>query len=408
MHELTADCRLMPADDALPQVVAGLGGRSLALGTHDTLDGLERLWEEIAAEGAEASVFQSHRWLSIWSATAARHAGERPLIVTGRSADRRLQMVLPLGIKRRFGLNVAGFLGQSHANYGLGFLAPDLAATMTDADIVALFRAIARLTPIDAVHLDHQPAAWNGVRNPFVTSDAMVSANDSHVLPLEQDFSTLHARLFSSKTRSTMRRKERRLNELGGCHLGKAKESIERLHLIESFMAAKSRQLREAGISDLFSEPGLRQFYHALARQPEGITPQIDVIALAAAGDVGAVAVMADDGRRRYLLNTALTSQRMRDLSPGQILLTNDIAQACAAGTSAYDFGPGSAAYKSAWAPRRVPLMTTLLALTPAGLPLVTAMRAKDRLKRLIKRTPALWHVAQRLRRTLRGHNAAD
>lgn len=310
-------------------------------------------------------------------------------------------MLLPLGVTRVAGQPVVGFLGQSHGNYGLALVEPQLSVRLTATDVRAVFHAIARSVPLAAVHLDRQPATWNGRPNPFADAGGLISANDSHVLTMTPSFDAIYASRFSARTRSTLRRKARKLAELGGYRVVVARDPSWRKELIARFLAAKSRQLRDGGIPDVFGSPGLVAFYQAIASQPEGSSPWIEITAIEAGGMIGAIALTIDESDRRYLLNTALVEDSLRDSSPGLQLLTGDIEGACAARRTHYDFGPGAAAYKSAWAPDVVPLVTTIFPLSSLGAPIAAWMTAAALAKRTIKRNPVLWSLARDTRRRL-------
>lgn len=403
MQETIAQDLVLPARERSKRAVVRAAGHTLALDFHDDLDKIASYWDEIAATGARASVFQSFGWLSAWTNTAAAISGEAPLIVSARCAQGRLRMLLPLGLERVAGQTVAGFLGQAHANYGLALLDPEISPSLTTADVRGLFHAIAQTVPIAAVRLDRQPATWLGQPNPFARAGGLVSANDSHVLALRMPFDDLYADRFSTRTRSTLRRKARKAADLGGFRIAEARDDAQRLDWMATFLQSKSRQLREGGIGDLFGDPALIAFYRSLATRPQTAAPRISISAFEAAGEIGAIALTVDDGHCRYLLNTALVSEGLRDCSPGLLLLTDSIASAAAAGCTDYDFGPGAAAYKTAWAPEVLPLVTTIFPLSASGVPIASWMSAAAIAKRTIKRNPALWSMARRTRRRLFG-----
>lgn len=403
MQETIADDRVSPARDRRRASVLHTSSLTLTLGFHDDIDAIAPFWDEIAATGARASVFQSHGWLSAWAQTAAAVSGEQPLVVTARCAGGRLRMLLPLGLMRTAGVTIAGFLGQSHANYGLALVEPQLSACLIRSDIRRLFREIARVSAIDAVILDRQPATWNGRPSPFAAAGGLISANDSHVLRLRMPFEGLYAERFSARTRSTLRRKARRLAELGSYRLSEARDGAQRLAWTELFLDSKSRQLRDGGIADIFADPALRAFYRHLAARPDGSRPRLSISAIEAGGSVGALILAIDDGDCRYLLNTALAAGSLREYSPGLLLLTDDIATAAAARIAHYDFGPGAAAYKAAWAPDVIPLVTTVIPVSAAGLPFAAWTTATALAKRTIKRNPSLWSLTRQARRHLFG-----
>lgn len=403
MQEMIADGRLSPARERRSGCVLRTAGHTLSLEFHNEIGAIAPFWDEIAATGARASVFQSHGWLAAWTKTAAAISGEEPLIVTARCPEGRLRMLLPLGLERTAGVTIAGFLGQSHANYGLALVEPRLSESLTRLDIRRLFRAIANVAAIDTVVLDRQPATWHGQPNPFAQAGGMVSANDSHVLTLALPFDDVYTARFSGRTRSTLRRKARRLADLGGYRQAEARDAVQRQVWTARFLDCKSRQLRDGGIADIFGDPALLAFYRHLASRPEGRDPRLSVSALEAGGEIGAILLAIDDGDRRYLLNTALAADTLREYSPGLLLLTSDIAAAATAGVAQYDFGPGAAAYKAAWAPDVVPLITTVFPVSAAGIPIAAWTTAAALAKRTIKRNPALWSLARRTRRRLFG-----
>ncbi len=403
MQEMFAQDRSFIARKRRDRAVVRAAGLPLSLDFHDDLAAIAPFWDEIAANGARASVFQSYGWLTAWTQTAASISGEEPLIVTARCAQGRLRLLLPLGLERVGGQIVAGFLGQSHANYGLALLDPELSPNLSRRDVRNLFQTISRTVPLAAVRLDRQPATWLGRPNPFARAGGLVSANDSHVLGLRQPFDDLYAERFSARTRSTLRRKARKASDMGGYRLLEAGCASQRLDLTTRFLDAKSRQLRDGGIADVFGDPALVAFYRTLAVRNDDCNPRLSISALEAGGEIGAIALTVDDGHCRHLLNTALVSESLRDCSPGLLLLTDSIASAAAAGMTEYDFGPGAAAYKTAWAPEVLPLVTTIFAMSAAGLPLASCMTAAALAKRTIKRNPALWSVARQTRRRLFG-----
>lgn len=394
----TADRHVAAPADRPGEAGCDIGGERLRLDYHHEIDDLAALFGEMAVAGARASVFQTHHWLSCWVRHVSGPRDERPLIVEGRGADGRLLCLLPLGVERVAGVSVAGYLGQSHANYGLPLLAPDFAERLKPRDVRALFARIARSHRLAAVRLDHQPADWLGCRNPFLIDGSLLSANDAHVLCLSGGFASLYEAAYSARSRATIRRKSRKLAALGGFTCGRVAGAADGQRFIDVFLAAKSRQLRDGGIRDPFGDPAIAAFYRALADERSGSAVALDVACIQAGGAVGAVALQIEHDNRRYLLNSALCSEALRDGSPGQQLLLMDIEQAAARACATYDFGPGDAAYKAAWHPQRVPLYTTIMTTSAAGIPATALMTASVLVKRSIKRTPALWRFARSLR----------
>ena len=379
--------RLGRAGDA-PLRFAGL-----AISVTDDLDGFQADWEALGTT-ARFSAFQSWAWLEAWCVIAAPAIGERPVIVIGRDDAGSPRLILPLGVTRRLGLKALGWLGQSHANYGMGIIAPDLAPRLEPAQVQALLARVARMAGADVVHLARQPSVWDAIANPFAALAATRDVNDSYILALEPDFAAQEAGLFSARTRAGLRRKERKLAGFGEVRVLSGSARAEAL--IESFLAQKRGQLAEAGVASDFDRPAICDVYRAMARA--GI---LDVHALSVSGEPAATVVAARHQGRVYMLNTSLAEGRVREASPGALLIRHHVETAASGGATHYDFGPGDAPYKRDWEPKVVALTTTVLAVTARGAALAAALGAVQATKRTIKRTPVLWSLAKRVRRLI-------
>ncbi len=379
---------------------AVLDGLGLSLEVYDDLASALPLWGEIDAP-AVASAFQSPAWLTAWTRSAPADDAERPLIVAGRSSSGRLLFILPLALTSTMGTTVLRFLGQPHANYNLGLYDAQFIAGVRPWEMRAALAALSRLRPFAAVHFAEQPRRWNGFDNPLASLSPQRAANESYQLALAPDFDAWYDTQFSSRTRATMRRKARRLEEAGPVMFARVTDATERLQSIEAFLAAKSPQLREQGLGDPFSDPRVGAFYRALVTPDSGAG--LDVVALRAGRRVVAIELVLNGDGRAYLLNSVVTDESFAECSPGALLLKHDIETASRQGHVAFDFGPGKGAHKSAWKPGTVELCASVFAMNPAGLPAVALLSAANLAKRTIKSSPVLWSAARSLRRRLKG-----
>ncbi len=403
MLQHTASLPFRNARHPSPCGFTGIEGLGLTLEVYDRLDGLAPLWHEISAS-APPSLFQSHPWLEAWAQTAAPAQGEYPLVAVFRGTDGQLRLLLPLGVRRVLGVTVAQFLAQAHANYNVALMERGFQETACPADISALLGSLAEARAIAAFHFDKQPERWNGLPNPFAGWWAQACANDSYVLALDRDFETIAARLFSKRTRSMLRRKARKLASGGEVAFTTVTGADARRRLLGDFFAYKGRQLAEQGAGNIFAQPGVADFYEGLLDLPVSVSGRLEVRTLDVGDSAVAIALTAAHAGRRYLLNMALAPHAPRDCSPGALLLHHDIEQACRDGCVAYDFGPGAAAYKTAWQPDTLPLKTSTAAMSPAGLPAAAMLASAALAKRLIKRSPTAWSLTTGLRRRMRGH----
>jgi len=87
--------------------------------------------------------------------------------------------------------------------------------------------------------------------------------------------------------------------------------------------------------------------------------------------------------------------------SPGLILIRHIIDHYGERGYHALDLGIGSDDYKKLFCKVNEPIFDSFVALGPRGSAAAAAMSVANRAKRLVKRSPTLLRLAQRLRRSV-------
>lgn len=360
---------------------------------------LEAEWRALDEAGA-ASMFQSRLFLRGWLDLCAGAAGEEPLFVLGRKGN-RTAFILPFAVTRRSGFKVLTWLGQSHANYGMGLFDKDALAEAHAWDFEELVGEIGRRAGVSVIHLDKQPERWAGFANPFASGRrALKTANDTFYLHMEEDFDAQYRRLFSGRTRSGLNRKQRRLEELGGSF--NTPEAGARRALVTWFFEQKSAQLARGGQASPFDVPSIRALYYSLADRSSELL--LDEVAVN--GQCIAVDISLRQGRTTYLINAVHDGGEHAKQSPGALLLHRMIARAHAAGTRMYDFGPGELPYKLEWAPEVVALRASTYLINPLAVPLYAALVLGGIAKAKIKRSARLHDLVRRLR-ALRSPSAA-
>lgn len=355
-----------------------------------SMTGLESEWRRLESLSG-AAMFQGFDFLSAWVQTAATASGEEPIFAVGRRGS-EVAFILPLALTRRHGSRVLTWLGQEHSNYGMALANP---SAFDGSDVDALILAVARAVKAGLVHLDKQPAEWAGRPNPFALSrHSRLSANDTFVVTLDEDFPALHGRLFSSKTLAGLRRKQRRLEEQGEVVFGLPGPGPERQAIVDWFMVEKRQQLSETGRSSPFDPPQIQALYAALARDEHGFIAED----LTVAGQRIAMGMTAHQGTTAHLINTVHVGGEFAKFSPGTLLLHRMVASAHARGARIYDFGPGELPYKLEWDPKVIGLHTSTYLVSPTALPAYLMTVAMSAAKTRIKRDPKLMRWVETLR----------
>ena len=385
------------------QIETSLG--SVKLQVTDDIAGLEALWEDLQLK-APSTPPQTYAWARAWIRHMVWPDGREPVIAIGHGTDGRVLFLWPFDRSSKFGLTVLAWLGQVHANYNMGLFDPEAAAKFNGDDISRLLIAVARVTSADAAILQLQPYIWDGVPNPFAQLPHQDSPSSGFAVTLGDFEAMFHAR-FSKGSRRNFERKERKLAEAGIVGYGWADTQNERLALIETLFAQRSRQYAEMGVGNIFDAHG-RAFYRELALL-EGDNPSRLRLGYLKVDDwVAAMFCGSIHHDRLSVSFSSLADGEMQKQSPGALLLRHQIKEACGKGLAYYDIGVGAARHKDQWCDVEQPLFDSFIAFKPQGYLVTLPMAAVTRAKGAIKSSPRLWPIAQRVRETLFGRKAPD
>jgi CelD/BcsL family acetyltransferase involved in cellulose biosynthesis len=356
-------------------------------------DAIASEWQALEASGT-ASVFQSYRIAALWMTHVAPVQDEQPLIVTGRQ-NGVLRLLLPLSCVKRSDVTMLQWLAQSHANYGMALYASDLSDRLDPSACDDLVIRIARAAGAHVVHLDRQPTHWAGRTNPFAASPcARLTANDTYIVPLEADYAAQYKRLFPKRTLQPIKRRQRRLEEMGAVSYAPPQDGESRRRSFAWFVARKRAQLARTSGRNPFDAPGIVPFYEALL--DDGVPFEIEQLLVGT--QRAALGMTLYDRDIAYGINTAHADQFSRG-SPGTLLQHHIIAKVQARGARAYDLGPGYLPYKMDWAPHVIPLVAATHAVRLAGLPMQIRLVATTLVKSRIKRSPRLTRLWRSLGR---------
>ena len=364
----------------------------------DDIAGLQSIWEDLQLR-APCTPPQTYAWARAWVRHMVRPDGGGLVIAVGHGADGRVLFLWPFDKARRFGLSVLSWLGQSHANYNMGLFDPEAAASFSGEDIARLMTAVGSVSSADAAFLQSQPYAWEGVENPFATLPHQTAPSSGFAVMLG-DFETMWRERFGKQSRRNFDRKERKLAESGTLDYGWAETKAERLALVETLFAQRSRQYAELGVGNIFDDKG-RDFYRELALL-EGDNPsRLRLGYLKVGDDVAAMFCGSMLHDRLSVCFSSMAEGEMQRQSPGALLLRHQIKEACAKGLSFYDIGVGAARHKDDWCDVEQPLFDSFIAFRPLGYLVTLPYAALTRAKGAIKASSRLWPIALRVRQML-------
>jgi CelD/BcsL family acetyltransferase involved in cellulose biosynthesis len=353
----------------------------------------EAAWAELE-EIAPVSVYQTQRWLRLWSDTIGRAKGIVPMLIIARDLHGSPMALLPLGISRRGMLRIAGFLGGKESNANLGLFRPG--PRWTTGDIAALLAGARARSPVppDLFRLLNQPLEWHGQANPL----ALLPHQPS---PSYGAYGFLAGDAQQQALRKKLRKKARRLEgRFGPIRHVRARDAATARAILEAFHAQKSDHLRARGLPDVYGPPAVREFLSRGATETfANGQPSLELHGLFAGDRITATFGGAGHGGRFCGMFISYDSDiEIARSSPGELLLSEVVAQKRAEGFDVFDLGIGEASYKAHYCDQIEALVDTIVPMNLAGRTYGGALAALGRAKRSIKQSPRIWAGVSALR----------
>ena len=374
---------------------------------HGELNDVEQEWKEFE-QHADRTVFQSFDWLAAWQRHIGTRRGAVPAIVFGRDGDGQLLFILQLAIERRRLARQLTWLGSELCDYNAPLLAENFSDRVSAErfvlawhDVVALLRADPRFR-FDLIDLQKMPAAVGAQRNPFLdleTFDFQMLAHPSgaYVANLGSDWEAFYSAKRSSQTRKKERKQLKHLAEHGEVRFVDMQDREDNARSLATLIDQKSRAFARMGVEDLFARPGYRDFFVAIATDPD-MRELIHVSRL----DVGAVTAATSMGLKfrdcYYLILSSYDDGDLSRFGPGRAHLHELLRNAIDRGFARFDFTVGDEPYKRDWSDTEIALYDHLAAVTFRGWLVMAMTTAFRRTKRIIKQSPTLWPAFSRMR----------
>jgi len=367
---------------------------------HD-MEAAEPIWRTLEQPEQFSTPYQRFDFLKAWQRHVGAAEGLEPFIVVASDAEQRPLLLLPLGLRQRFGVRVASFLGGKHPTFNMPLWRRDVAQTADAADLAALIAGLrARPDGADVLALCQQPLCWRDLANPMALLPHQPSVNDCPVLVV--DPAAPPTDRVSNSLRRRLRAKEKKLQALPGYRYGRVESDADIARVLDAFFRIKPVRMAAQKLPNVFADPGVESFVReACLTELAGGGRAIDIHALQSDDEMIAMfAGVADGHRYSMMFNTYTLSEASRS-SPGLILMRSIIDHYAERGYRRLDLGIGSDEYKKMFCKDLDPIFDSFIALSPRGRIAAAAMASFGRAKRLVKQTPALMQFAQRLRGAL-------
>lgn len=343
---------------------------------------------------------QSAAWVSLW----AEIAGGDAIIAT---LDRGGRPVLSLALEicRKGPFTVARFMSGSHANGNFPATDARWLASASLEDVHELLAAIKTARPdIDLIAFERLLSDLDGLPNPLLMLPSSPSPNVALAVNLEGGFEAVLGRTSGKKKRKRHRSQQRKYEAVGGHKRVLARTAADVDAMFDAFFAMKQQRFGAMGITDVFGNAEVRQFFRKLfasaLNEPE---PAFVLHGLEVGGRYRAVTGSSRVGSRLVCEFGAIADDELAYASPGEFLFFDNIEEACAQGFAVYDFSVGDEPYKRQWCDIEIHHADVLAPLTAKGHAYALYVRQTSRIKSAIKGNARLWAVVKRLRTGVRG-----
>jgi CelD/BcsL family acetyltransferase involved in cellulose biosynthesis len=341
-------------------------------------------------ETAAVSPYQNYDFVAGWFETIGRARHLEPMIVVARGSDGRPLALFPLATHQAAGLGVAEFLCGRESNFNIGLFRP---GGGLDARGLLLAAARGRPKPPDLLYLRNQPSRVGDFENPLLGRDACPSPSFAYGTALPADVDALDCQT-SGASRKKLRKKQRRLTELGALVFEHGASGERASEVIAALIAQKSALLAAKGAAGLYDAPEMRAFLERACH-----VGALEVHALRLSGTVIATYVgLAMDGRFSALANSYDMDEEIAHCSPGDILLRAVMRDLVERGFAYFDLGVGEARYKEAVCHETIALYDLVMPVTRRGALAAPLLRIFLDCKRRVKQTPWLSRLSERAR----------
>jgi len=367
----------------------------------DDLGQAETIWRGLENRQHLSTPYQRFDFLRPWQQQVGTREGLRPFIVIAYDRERRPLLLLPLALGQSHGIRTAFFMGGKHATFNMALWDRNFVMEATRADLEALISAIRERAKADVLAFNQQPLRWQDLPNPMALLPRQASANDCPLMTMVPNASPT-ARV-SHSLRRRFNTKERKLKVLPGYRYHVATEDADIERLLDAFFRIKPQRMAEQKLPNVFAEPGVEDFIRdaSMKRLANG-GRVIDMHALECDDEVIAVLAGVADGQRfSMMFNTYTISGNSRH-SPGLILIRYIIDHYAEQGYRALDLGVGSDDYKRLFCKSNEAIFDCFIPLSARGAIVAAAMSGFNRVKYLVKHSPALLNIAEGLRRVVR------
>lgn len=197
---------------------------------------------------------------------------------------------------------------------------------------------------LDLVFLDKNPEYIDNFNNPIINSEAKFSEKISIINMKNLLWPEYFENILNNKTKQTDRRKEKKLKKLGNIEILITTENNEKKEIMNATLKDKISFLNQKKLKT----ENFRTFYSNLFKKIQ-FNKKYVCSALKIDGQIIATIIGRINNNSYYYLIPSYLNGDYQKLSPGRILLKEQIKWCFANELEIFDFGPGYFDYKESW-----------------------------------------------------------
>jgi CelD/BcsL family acetyltransferase involved in cellulose biosynthesis len=380
-------------------VVAAKRAESWSLSVATALEGLAADWRALETR-APISPYQRFDLIDAWCRHAAPGAGVEPRIGLVRDEHARLVMILPLGLSRRMGMTVAGYLGGSHFNVNMPLVDP--AFPLPGERLLEVLDRYCELTGADLLSLRFQPRSWSERPHPFLQLRHHAATDNMRMVRMSGPFAAYYEEQLSKAARSKMRRKRQRFETPGSpvCAGPQTARDVDRF--VAAMVEQRSARLASQGIRDSFADPGIAAFLRDAALAGLAGQGGLELHGIEIEGDLVSVRAGITHRDHHSLMITSFDPKHaLAKYSPSEVLAHDILESLRSRGVTSFDFGVGEGQHKQLWSNDEADLFNVTYAATAKGFVIARLVRVRTKVVRFIKGNEALFARVKAVRSLL-------
>lgn len=339
--------------------------QSLGFSVYRDAEELREAWLELAQFANDP--YSCFAWCQSWYKAAKEHNTGTPLIVVGRSPGGRIEMLLPLFLERKAGMQLVTRPARRISGDFGGIFRPELRASVNEQNASAFWSKVCKAIPGDVLVLNGVSSDEIERKNPLGFLYRHQSRIDGFHTALSGDWEKQYEEMFSSKIRRNDRRCGRRMSEEGEVVYEVVAGVQAQGAALKALLDQKIEQLEQAGQPHHYRDATVSAFYKNLPElMQESPDEEFLFVALKYDGRVIATNFGVRKGERHYGMMTSMNDD-MRKFSPGRLVMLETAKFLTERGCSFYDFGNGEYQYKQYWCTGKRSRYTVLAPLSWKG-----------------------------------------